>query len=479
MSRPDPPEDRMPASSSAADILLVDDQEAIRRFLETTLERRGYQVRSAATGREGLALATDARPDLVLLDVRLPDGDGLDVLEELRTLHPDLRVIILTSYGRGEMAARARERGAVDFVTKPVDLERLLDLVQRHSTASRDGSPAPDEDLFRDLPDLVAARSEPMQALYAQVRKLSAGGRSTVLIQGESGVGKDVLAQLLHHHSPRRDYPFLEINCASLPEQLLESELFGHERGAFTDATQKKIGLLELAHSGTLFLDEIGDMPLAIQVKLLRVLEKMTFRRVGGLDPIEVDVRIVAATNRDLTARVREGRFREDLYFRLGVIQLTVPPLRERPEDVEGLANHFLAVYTEEFDKEFRGFTPDALERLRQQAWPGNVRQLRNTIERSVLLESGNRLAATGLHLDAAGDGLGVENEHPLAAEIRRILERPWPSDGIDLDALLGQLERELLRRALDACDGNQTRAARLLHLGRDRLRYRQKIHDL
>jgi DNA-binding NtrC family response regulator len=469
-------------------LLLVDDQEAIRRFLATTLRARGYEVETAATGGEGIAAASDRRPDLVLLDLRLPDLSGLEVLTRLRALDPDIAVVILTSYGRGEAAVQARDLGAQDFVTKPVDLERLLALIQRHVRSNGkeetvDGSAA---DLFADLPHLVAARSPSMQALYGQVRKLAAAGRSTVLIEGESGVGKDVLAQLLHHHSPRRDYPFLEINCASLPEQLLESELFGHERGAFTDATQKKIGLLELAHTGTLFLDEIGEMPPAIQVKLLRVLEKMTFRRVGGLEPIEVDVRIVAATNRDLGAMVGQGRFREDLFFRLGVVRLGVPPLRERPEDVAPLANHFLGIYTEEFGKDIRGFTTAAMARLERQPWPGNVRQLRNAIERSVLFGERDQPGAAGTPLDAEelqldedpfGDAVGAEN--PLLARFCGLLQQPLPAEGIDLDDVLGSLEKELIQRALAATDGNQSRAARLLGLGRDRLRYRMKNHGL
>ncbi len=414
----------MPGPAKAPHILIVDDQEAIRRFLAATLEARGYRVTTAATGADGLAQAAQDPPDFTLLDLRLPDQGGLDVLQRLRERQPGARVVILTSYGRGEVADEAVRLGALDFISKPVDLERLLAVISR-GLQPREATAAPDAaDLFTDLPGLVPGRSPSMLRLYDQVRKVAAGSRSTVLIAGESGAGKDVLAQVLHRLSPRRDYPFLEINCAALPEPLLESELFGHERGAFTDATQKKLGLLELAHSGTLFLDEIGDMPPPIQVKLLRVLEKLSFRRVGGLENIEVDVRIIAATNRDLADQVSRGRFREDLYFRLGVVQLQVPPLRERPEDLDALARHFLRRFAAEFSRAFTDFSPDALTALQARPWPGNVRQLRNTIERSVLLEEGTILEATQLHLDPDPAGTSGGRGDPWPGS----WPRPWRS---------------------------------------------------
>ena len=319
-----------------------------------------------------------------------------------------------------------------------------------------------------------------MQPIYETVRKVAAGGRSTVLVLGESGVGKDILAQMLHRNSPRRDYPFLEINCASLPEQLLESELFGHERGAFTDATQQKLGLLELAHSGTLFLDEVGEMPLPVQVKLLRVLEKMVFRRVGGLEDIQVDVRIVAATNRDLAKFVARGMFREDLYYRLKVVQLTVPPLRQRPEDIPDLAGHFLRMYNEEFGKRFAGLTDAALAALQQRRWAGNVRQLRNTIERSVLLEDGAVLDVENLHFDAEMETApGGDQSGGLARRLEAALEEPLPDDGVDLDDLVRSFESAMIRKVMTATGNNQSQASRLLRLGRDRLRYRLKAYNL
>lgn len=464
-------------------VLIIDDQESIRLFLAATLEAKGYRVSTAGDGGEGLSLAAEGQPDLVLLDLRLPDIDGFEVLARLKNDRPDIKVIILTSYGRSEAAAEAMRLQAFDFVTKPVNLDHLLAVIHRglQGIEGRDGQPGDEQvdDLFTVLPGAVPSRSKAMIPIGEMVRKITASGRSTVLLTGESGVGKDILAQIIHRNSPRRDFPFLEINCAALPEQLLESELFGHERGAFTDATQQKLGLLELAHSGTLFLDEIGEMPLQIQVKLLRVLEKMTFRRVGGLEDIQVNVRIIAATNRNLATQVRVKEFREDLYFRLKVIEITLPPLRDRPEDIPGLARHFLRQYNEEFGREFKDLSPDALELLASQPWPGNIRQLRNTLERSVLLEQGTLLTADQLAFDAALASDEIAGLSELAAALVTAVDSPLPDDGVDLDDLIRRLERAMIRKAMDASDTNQSRAARMLRLGRDRLRYRLRAHGL
>ena len=465
-------------------VLIIDDQEAIRLFLAATLEARGYRVASAATGAAGLAQVQSSLPDLVLLDLRLPDMDGLEVLEQLRGEHPDLCVVILTSYGRTEVAVEAMRLQAFDFVTKPVNLDQLLAVIRRGleqgESHRRQDLPDTAADLFTSLPGSVPSCSAAMKPVFDILRKVASGGRSTLLLLGESGVGKDIMAQVLHRNSPRRDYPFLEINCASLPEQLMESELFGHERGAFTDATQQKLGLLELAHSGTLFLDEIGEMPPPIQVKLLRVLEKMSFRRVGGLEDIQVDVRIVAATNRDLAKLVSRGLFREDLFFRLKVVQITVPPLRQRPEDVPALAEHFLRLYNGEFGKRFAGLTSAAVDALQDRRWEGNVRQLRNTIERSVLLEDGDHLDVGNLHFDAEAETASGTSLHgSLVRRLEAALEEPLPDDGVDLDGLVRGLEQAMIGKAMDVADQNQSRAARLLRLGRDRLRYRLKAYDM
>ncbi len=458
-------------------ILIVDDQDAIRLFLTATLEARGYQVRAAADGATALALVSESPPDLVLLDLRLPDQHGLQVLSTIKDRWPAVTVVILTSFGQADIAVQAMKNQAFDFVTKPVNLDHLLDVIQRGleagEVARRAQQPGTVADLFAAVPGAVPCPSPSMRPVYDTVRKVAAGGRSTVLIQGESGVGKDVLVTLLHRISPRRDFPCLEINCASLPEPLLESELFGHERGAYTDAHQQKLGLLELAHGGTLFLDEIGEMPLAIQVKLLRVLEKMCFRRLGGLEDIRVDVRVVAATNRDLASLVEARTFRADLFYRLNVVSVVVPPLRHRQEDIAPLARHFLRLYNEEFGKRFGDVSEAALQALRAQPWPGNVRQLRNVVERSVLLADGEVLEAADLHLDLeeSSDSDGAS----LLRSLERVLLEPLPNHGLPLDEILARLEGLLIRKALDAAGHNQSQAARLLGLGRDRLRYRLK----
>jgi len=462
-------------------ILIIDDQDAIRLFLAATLEAHGYRVATAATGAQGLESALAATPDLVLLDLRLPDMRGMEVLARLKEALPRVCVVILTSYGRTEAAVEAMKLQAFDFITKPVNLDQLLAVIQRGLQAADSGrqraEPANAADLFAALPGLVPSRSPAMQPVYAIVRRVAAGGRSTVLILGDSGVGKDVLAQVIHRNSPRRDYPYLEINCASLPEQLLESELFGHERGAFTDASQQKLGLFELAHSGTLFLDEVGEIPLPIQVKLLRVLEKMAFRRVGGLEDIQVDVRLIAATNRDLALRVNQGVFRLDLYYRLKVVQVTVPPLRQRPEDIPDLARLFLRQYNDEFGRQFRDFTDDPSRALVARPWPGNVRQLRNTIERSVLLGDGTELTPDGLRFDADIESVGHAADLLQALEAARTA--PLPADGLALDDLVAQFEVAMIRKAMAVAGNNQSLASRLLRLGRDRLRYRLKTYGV
>lgn len=457
-------------------ILVIDDQEAIRLFLASALAERGYDVSQAATGAEAIAAAAAFRPDLVLLDLLLPDANGMDILARLREDRPDICVVILTSYGQVDAAVRAMRLQAFDFVTKPVNLDRLLGVIERGlATVPARPSRRGVADLFATLPGAVPSEDQAMQEIYGTVAKVAAQGRSTVLIEGESGVGKDILAQLIHANSPRRASPLLEVNCAALPENLLESELFGYEKGAFTDATHQKLGLLELANGGTLFLDEIGEMALPIQVKLLRVLEKMNFRRVGGLQDIQVDVRILAATNRNLTRLVEAGAFREDLYFRLRVIRLQPPPLRERPGDILPLARHFLGHFNREFTKQIVGFTDDAEAALAAHSWPGNIRELRNAVERAVLLDDGPLLEPQALDVEAAG----TRQEGDLIQRLGRALREPLAPTGVSLDELLSEAEGRLIRKALDEAGGNRSQAARLLGLGRDRLRYRLKAHGL
>ncbi|HPF71041.1 MAG TPA: sigma-54 dependent transcriptional regulator [Candidatus Krumholzibacteria bacterium] len=460
-------------------ILVIDDEEAIRLFLEATLEDRGYDVLTAASGQEALGVIAGTAPDLVLLDLMLPDMSGLQVLEEVKKALPHVNVLMLTAYSGAETAVRAMKLDAFDYVAKPIELDRLMRIVDRALEASsgareryRKQAQAP---VFADAGDMVPSTAPRMVAIYQTLHKIADSHATTVLIGGESGVGKDVLAELIHRTSRRAGAPFVDINCAALPEALLESELFGHEKGAFTDASQQKTGLLETAHGGTLFLDEIGEMGLAVQVKLLRVLEKRTFRRVGGIKDIAVDVRVVAATNRDLRAQVRAGTFREDLYYRLQVVQLHVPPLRARVEDILPLAEHFLARFGEAFGKGFKGIAPDAAALLAGYGWPGNIRELRNAVERAVLLEDGPELTAAMLQLGEDGAGEGPA----LARALGQVLEGGLPGDGVDLEALVGGLEKHLVEQALIAAGGNQTRAAKLLNLNRDRFRYRLKQYGI
>jgi len=461
-------------------ILVVDDQESILFFLRKTLEAEGFEVVSASTAHEAReVLGRGPIPDVVLLDLKLPDGSGLTILEELQRDEPDLAVVMMTAFGDVDTSVRAMKMGAFDYVNKPIRLEELLSILDRALTRSRPKPRAAggeeNESLFVRAEGIVPSASPRMQGVYDLVRRISVSDSSTVLIQGESGVGKDVVANLIHQNSPRADHALLEINCASLPEALLESELFGHERGAFTDAVNEKVGLLELANKGTLFLDEIGEMSLPVQVKLLRVLEKMSFRRVGGIKDIKVDVRILAATNRDLKAAVAEGTFREDLYYRLNVLPIHIPPLRERPEDIPVLSEHFLRVYSERFGKHFQRIGDGARHLLMDYGWPGNIRELKNMMERVALLEDGKQLELEQIPMG----GVEEQETRDVIRSIEQAITDAIPDDGLDFEGLVTELERSLIEKAYRAADGNQSRTAKLLRLNRDKLRYRMKSFEL
>jgi DNA-binding NtrC family response regulator len=455
-------------------ILVIDDEEAIRLFLAATLEDEGYEVITAGTGGDGLALAKQRVPDLVLLDLMLPDMSGIQVLGGLKSAQPQICVVMITAYRETDTAVQAMKLDAFDYVNKPINLDRLLKVVGK-ALASSPGARnlarnLRQGDLLGGIDDVVPSHAPSMLAIYEIVRKIAGGESTTVLIEGESGAGKDVVANLIHRTSLRRNSPLLEINCAALPEQLLESELFGHEKGAFTGAATQKKGLLELAHSGTVFLDEIGEMALPVQVKLLRVLEKMTFRRVGGVEDITVDVRIVAATNRNLETQVAEGSFREDLYYRLNVVKIVVPPLRDRVEDILPLVDYFLGQFNIKFNKRFKELDDQARQVLLDYQWPGNIRELKNMLERSVLLGSGEVLGKEHFQTKAAA---GPARD--LGGILQEVLRKPLPAGGVDLAGLVNQIEEALVRKAMETAGGNQTEAARLLGLNRDKLRYRLK----
>jgi DNA-binding NtrC family response regulator len=459
-------------------VLLVDDESTIRMFLEKTLKDDGYETFTAADGEEALQIVEKELPDLVLLDLKLPGINGLEVLDRVKKDYPEICIIMLTAFGDIETAVMAMRKGAFDFVSKPVNLEQLLLVVEKGLNSQK---------LNRELINLrrqleldfgsnyVPSVCDKMKKIYKTVKTVAWSGTTTVLIQGESGTGKEIIANMIHKFSHRREKAFMEVNCASLPEELLESELFGHEKGAFTDAKEQKRGLLELTNHGTLFLDEIGEMSKTIQVKFLRVLEKMTFRRVGGVKDLSVDVRIISATNRNLEKAVENGEFRKDLYYRLKVIPIDIPPLRERKEDLFVLMKHFMNKFNKQFNKNFQEISDSAFQTILQYKWPGNIRELKNAVERIVLLEDDTVLKMEHLPENILRDSNKVDNQDTMLQKIEIALSKPFPDEGIPFEEMVTSLENDLIRKAIEETDSNQSKAAKLLRLNRDKLRYRLK----
>ncbi|HZI89048.1 MAG TPA: sigma-54 dependent transcriptional regulator, partial [Candidatus Polarisedimenticolia bacterium] len=440
----------------------------------------GYQVLTADSGKAGLQVLEKEPADLVLLDIRLPDLSGIQVLEKIRAQWPDQVVVMLTGEPDHGTAVQAMRLGARDYLTKGRPIrEELLLVLERELGAKRLKSEVQhlrQEKSQKFSRDFVRGTSPAMQAVYTVVEQVAQSDSTSVLIEGESGTGKELIAHRIHELSARQDKPMLEVNCAAIPRELLESELFGHEKGAFTDARAQKQGLLELANGGTLFLDEVGEMSPQIQVKLLRVLERMTFKRVGGTKDITVSVRVISATNQNLETMVREQRFREDLFFRLKVVPIRVPPLRERREDILPLARHFLAQFNRQFGKSFESIDPGAEQVLLSYPWPGNIRELRNLFERIVLLCQGSKIEPQ--HLTSAIAPQPSRGNFSSLDTLRSVLEAGQiPEAGFDLEATLGQIERDIIQRALDRSNGNQSRTAGLLQMKRDKLRYRMKLY--
>jgi DNA-binding NtrC family response regulator len=443
-------------------LLLVEDKSELRTMLHKALQRAGYTVDEAADGSAAIQKVRARRYLLVITDLKMPGASGLDVLRETKNADASIPVILLTAFGSVEEAVTAMKEGAFDFLQKPVDLDHLKLLVER---AARQ------QELLREnllLREQYAARygfprivgEHPSIREVSQQLQRVATTDSTVLLLGESGTGKELFARAVHHLSPRREHPFVALNCAAIPEGLVENELFGHERGAFTGAGARKVGKMDLAHRGTLFLDEIGELPLAIQAKLLRVLEERRFERVGGTQSIEVDVRIVVATNRDLAKLIQEKLFREDLYFRISTVPLTIPPLRERGQDVLLLANHFLEKFSREFAKPGLELSDGARDRLLHYRWPGNVRELQNTLERAVILADGLSIPPDGLQLptskpDTESVPAGMlPNNFTWEGSLEEVTQRA-----------LHHVERVLLESTLRDCKWNKTRAAERLGL--------------
>jgi len=452
-------------------VLIVEDEDLIRWSLRQKFDARAYRVTEAAHGQAALDAMESGTFDLVLLDYKLPDMTGLDVLRGLRERDGDAVVIMMTAYSSIESAVEAIKLGAFEYVPKPFQMDEMLLTVDKALETTRLRREV--RELRRRIEaeygtDTIIGEHPSMRELMATLQQVARSGASTVFLRGETGTGKDLVARVIHYASDRAGRAFVNITCTALSETLLESELFGHERGAFTDAKALKKGLLELADGGTVFLDEIGDMAPGLQAKLLRFLEERRFRRVGGTKEISVDVRAIAATNRDIEKLILEGEFREDLFYRLNVVTIDLPPLRARGEDVIALALHFMERFAREFKKPISGLEEAALPKLRAYSWPGNVRELRNVMERAVLLCKADRVAADDIML-------GRADSRPSVWDWTHV---QLPPEGFELDKL-GELEVQLIKQALERTHNNQVQAAQLLRVSRDRLRYRMQKFGL
>ncbi|MET0551994.1 MAG: sigma-54 dependent transcriptional regulator [Vicinamibacteria bacterium] len=448
-------------------ILVVDDEPSMREMLGIMLRREGYDVLLADSRSMAAAVLARGPVDMLITDVKLPDGDGIEILRHVKAVMAETVVIVMTAYGSTQTAIAALKLGAQDYLIKPFDIEELKLVVRNalHQQRLEEENVLLKAELRgREGLDRIVGDSPAMRRVFDLIRSI-APTSSTVLVNGESGTGKELVAKAIHALSPRRDAPFVSVNCAALPETLLESELFGHMKGAFTDAHQTRKGLFETAHRGTLMLDEVGEMPMSMQVKLLRALQEKRVRRVGAMEEVDVDVRVIAATNRALDVMVREGRFREDLFYRLNVIPIAVPALRDRREDIPVLAEHFLRTFAAEMGKQVRGFAPDAMERLVASPWPGNVRQLENAVERAVALETEGTIRLERL----------PEATRDLPAHAGAV---PALSEGFSLDAHLSSVESDLLRRALQQAAGDRAVAARILGVTPRSLRYLISKHQ-
>lgn len=435
-------------------VLIVEDEEKLRRVIQLQLQSAGFEVDEACSAEDALKLAD--RADLVLSDLRLPGMDGLDLLYSLRRQDSHTPVIVMTAFGTVETAVQAMKAGASEFLLKPFSLDHLMTIVQKalEVRALRDENTKLREELgVRYELNNVIGRSAAMKEIFATLNR-AAATRATVLLAGETGVGKDLIARAIHFHSPRRDKPFVKINCTALPENLMESELFGYEKGAFTGAVASKPGKFEQADTGTVFLDEIGDVPAAVQVKLLRVLQERELERLGSNKTRHIDVRVIAATNSDLRIALENGTFREDLYYRLNVLPVNIPPLRARKDDIPYLAEHFARKFSHDLGREC-GFSDAAMAKLVSYEWPGNVRELENVVERSMVLCSASQLDADDIKLDLA---------RPRPPQTGAFLP-----EGMSLD----QFEQSIIREALNRAGGNKSQAARLLGITRNALRYR------
>jgi len=456
-----------------AKILVVDDERGMREFLNIMLQKEGYGVTSAGSGKEALEYISQKTFDIVITDIRMPDITGIDIIKTVKESTPETIVIMITAYASTETAVEAMKQGAYDYITKPFKIEEIK-LIVRNALEKRR---LREENLIlkKKIEEWTATGfiggivgKSPSVIRIIELMVKIADSPSNVLITGESGTGKELIARAIHHYSYRKDRPFVAINCSAIPEGLFESELFGHIKGAFTGAIANKEGIFESAHGGTIFLDEIGDIPQSFQVKLLRVLDDKIIKRVGGNQEIKIDVRIVAATNKDLKKAIAEGAFREDLFYRLDVIPIEMPPLRERKEDISLLIEHFLSKFNRILGREVKSTSPDAMERLVNHSWKGNVRELENVIERAVTLGSGPVI-----------DLKIIEECLQRTIPYKTRISVDIPLDGIDLEGLLTEIEKDLLLKALDKARGVKKDAAELLRLDFRSFRYRLAKYNL
>ena len=452
-------------------ILVVDDEPSIREFLQIMLAREGYEVSCAEDGREAITLFEKSPFDVVLADIRMPKTSGFEVLNRIKELSPETKVIMITAYASFESAVESMKEGAYDYIAKPFNVDEVKRTVSnalRSVRVPEDVVPRKREKGSLEYFEGIVSVSPEMHKIFDMIPK-AASSKANVLITGESGTGKELVARAIHNHSPRREGPFVTMNCGGVPEQLLESELFGYTKGSFTGAFSDKIGLFQAAHGGTIFMDEIGDLPLPLQVKLLRIVQEKSFKPVGGTQEIRVDVRIISATNIDIEEMVINGAFREDLFYRLNVIQIRIPPLRERKMDIPLLARHFLKKYAQESGKEIRTISSYALKVLLDYSFPGNVRELENIVERSVALETSNIILPESLTLSRYKNDIKKND----------LIDADIPPEGIDLTEAVGTLEKHLLRKALQKTNGEIKKAAQLLHIPYRAIRYRLEKYGI
>ena len=461
-------------SDDKKQILVADDELNLRRVLEAQLKRDGYDVIAVEDGQQALDALEDHHVDVIISDLRMPKVDGMTLLKQAVADFPDVPVIIITAHGTVDTAVEALKLGAFDYITKPFEQSELRNVVGKaaktRELTQREVAPEPSEPgRYR-----LIGQSPPMVEVYNVIEKV-ADTPSTVLLTGESGTGKELIARALHENSSRKDRPFIRVNCAAIPRDLIESELFGYEKGAFTGAVTSKPGRFELAHGGTLFLDEIGEIPVNMQVKLLRAIQEEEFERVGGIKTIEVDVRLVAATNRDLAQEIKQGRFREDLYYRLNVVQVRLPPLRERTSDIPLLIEHFVKRFREKLKKDVVGATDGAMQRLLAHPWPGNIRELENVIERCILFSEGDRIDVGDLPPEVRVDAPSSAASPPPPKAAEPASDQPTPGLKEAVREAASKVERELIVRALSQTGGNVTHTARLLKISRKSLQTKMK----